>query len=127
MDFANKAKAIIKSCGSKIDCYHEAYLTNNGNELSAQVYYAPKDKIIAFTYTPELAPCMKVVENGDVVIKSSVQDLYPEDKGLAEIHAQSYVGIKHKRAICAVLGPDKLNEKECSIILKALKQITIFE
>ena len=113
LEFISKAKIILAQTNDLCDCYHEAELTGNDNrELSAQLYYAPKDKYMEFIYTPEIAPCSDVLTQGELIITDKLIELYPEDKGLSYINAQSYIGLKTSTGLRALLSSKSLSSPQ---------------
>ena len=88
------------------------------------LYYAPSDKYMEFTYTPEKAPCMEVLNKGHCAYIDNIQKLFPEDKGLVQVKAQAYIGCKTKLGLKAVLSPDAI--QNASATLSLLKKQTPF-
>ena len=118
-NFIAHAKSILSKAGEPYDCYHEATFTGNKNELFSRLYYQTSDMYMEFTYTPEIAPCEKVLESGQFTCKDGIQDLFPLDKGLAQIKAQAYVGCKTQNGLRALLSPQQV--ENCEQVLKLLE------
>ena len=57
-----------------------------------------------FTYLLKGSPCETVFEDGVCCYPQNVQKLFPQDKGLVKIDAESYIGIELKSAKGEVIG-----------------------
>ena len=119
-NFISHAKEVLSKLGKPFNCYHTAQLTGNPDyELHSQLYYAPLDKYMEFTYTPEKAPCRIVLKSGECAYGEKIQELFPNDKGLAEVQAQAYIGYKTANGLIAVLSPEIIENPDS--ILNLLK------
>ena len=123
-DFLQRAKNILKQ--TVMDCYFETDLIDpQGPLLEAQLYWQKQDKLMRFRYTPEKAPCRVVWEKSEVCVLEQVQQAYPEDRGLTEVNACSYVGIL-KNDGCGhlgLLGPQVLTPEQAQTYLQLLRQL----
>ena len=119
-DFIKHAKETLSRVGEPFNCFHRANLTGKPElELCSKLYYAPLDKYMEFTYTPEKAPCRIVLESGECAFGEKIQEFFPNDKGLAEVQAQAYIGYKTTNGLIAVLSPEIIKKPDS--ILNLLK------
>ena len=121
--FITRAKELLK--GSPMNCFMETVILNNDSqELQAQLYWSTKDQYMAFSYTPELAPCREVFAKGSFIQLHHVFDSFPEDRGLEIVAAQCYIGTlkKDKSGHLALLGPNAITEQEAQALMNLLKQ-----
>jgi len=78
--------------------------SKNPSQVNTIAVWADNNIIDNFSYNLKGTPCSNVIKNDACFYPSDIQHLFPEDRLLEDMHAESYIGVPLKKDNGHVLG-----------------------
>ncbi len=89
--FSSVVQSLSSVFGAKYSCV--GVLSRDGERMEVRAMSMDNELQERFSYSLKNTPCYDVVNNGYVIVRENVQNLYPLDEYLIDHEMESYIGI----------------------------------